>query len=65
MNNTFKLTINCDNEAFAGSALQFELARILRKVSEHVESSYGLAYSRVILDGNGNSVGRYSLGEKS
>lgn len=58
----FKLTINCDNAAFAepdDHALFYEVARILQDAAETIEG--GLVSKGHLFDSNGNMVGTYKL----
>ena len=54
----FKLEIDCNNAAFEDNPAG-EIARILRQLSEGVESSEGVGWSRhwQLCDVNGNVVG--------
>jgi hypothetical protein len=60
----FTLTINCDNAAFhdddfSDVATCTELARILRKLADHLERD--TCYSDNLFDINGNKVGKYEI----
>jgi sulfur carrier protein ThiS len=57
---TFKLTINCDNDAFYGEQKHEELARILREIADALEE-YGGLMGTVVRDVNGNTVGKASF----
>jgi hypothetical protein len=49
-----KITIKTDNEAFADGNADHEIARILRKLADHIE---GQIYTETLMDFNGNKVG--------
>jgi hypothetical protein len=53
---TFKLNIDCDNDAFYGEQKHAELARILREIADRLEE-YGGLTGTVVRDINGNTVG--------
>ena len=53
---TFKLNINCDNDAFYGEQKHAELVRILREIAGDLERHGGLM-GKNVLDINGNTVG--------
>ena len=53
-----KIEIDCDNDAF--ETPDFEIERILRELSEKVESNPGMKVSE-IYDINGNCVGLYKV----
>lgn len=55
-----RLTLNIEtgNAAFEEAGEAFELARILRKAADKIESGYT---EFKLLDSNGNSVGRVDL----
>lgn len=68
MNNTFKLSIDCENSAFAcldGPVTQesaaVELARILREISGQLESGRPYGKYQNIYALNGNNVGQFAL----
>ena len=60
---TFTVKFDCDNAVFEGDPTT-EIARILRRVADRVESGDGLRFWETILDANGNDVGRFALKEK-
>jgi len=62
MNETFKLYIDIQNDAFQPSP-ELEIARILRDVADRIEHStkFDLSLYRTIRDLNGNDVGRYAI----
>lgn len=53
------IEIKCDNAAF-GSDPQFEVARILRKLSDNLEDN-GMGDEELLFDINGNYVGALSV----
>lgn len=62
----FKLNIRCDGSAFGdddiGGGPEWELARLLRIIADRVENQeVDSTHYQTIIDGNGNSVGRYRL----
>ena len=62
----FRLWIHTDNAAFYDAddyAPRHEIARILRKVAEHVEQGEPIGKYQTIHDVNGNDVGRFALKE--
>lgn len=54
----FNVSINLQNDAFLGANRQEELARIMRRIAEQVQT--GMTES-VITDKNGNSVGMWRI----
>lgn len=54
---TFKLEINCDNDAF-GDTPGIEVAAMLREIADAVEEG---AEACPIFDANGNTVGQYAF----
>ena len=63
----FKLTIQTDNEAFAGDNRNLELARILRDTAARVETGgFYLDCDAVfkLRDVNGNTVGEAEITEE-
>lgn len=64
----FHLNVQTDNAAFHDEvdgdfSPERELARILRKVAERVESGEDISHYLTIFDENGNDVGRFALEE--
>ena len=59
----FTLEINCDNAAF-GSNASGELSRILKELSDRVESMGIIEEEVRIRDINGNSVGSFIIDYK-
>ena len=59
---TFQLYIDTDNAAF--DPPEPELARLLRKVADRVESGETITHYLTIFDANGNDVGRFALKAK-
>jgi hypothetical protein len=60
----FMLEIDCDNSAFEGEGLCFEIARILQDATDRVFGGAVHPGSKHPLrDINGNSVGRFELTE--
>lgn len=63
----FTVSINCKNAAFCESdeptttTAAPELARILRKIADDIESGSTFDYFQTIRDANGNDVGRYAM----
>lgn len=58
----FKLEVRCDNAAFHDPAPNFELARILARVSHDLDNGIERGGIR---DENGNLVGSYSLEDEA
>lgn len=56
----FTLRLDCANAAFAEQP-EHEVARILRKLAEHLEQGEDFSKYRTLLDVNGNDVGRARL----
>lgn len=54
----FKLEIECDGAAFEDANLQFEVGRILFKYGERLANSEARHDDDVLMDTNGNRVGR-------
>jgi hypothetical protein len=52
--------IHTDNDAFADGNGASEVARILRKIADEIES--GVRGNHVVLDLNGNKAGSYATG---
>ena len=61
----FEMKLNLDNDAFCDGCGGLELARILRKAANQVESypELGKGIGRNLQDGNGNSIGHYCVDE--
>jgi len=59
---TFMLEINCENAAFQDDCLAYELARILRALSEKVKHLDATDDKGVLRDENGNKVGEWVYG---
>ncbi len=57
---TFTVKFDTDNDAFAGDPTP-EIARILRKMADHVESGAEIEFFQTIYDHNGNDIGRFAL----
>ena len=55
----FELEFDCGNAAFGGDDLQFEVARILKKVGTQIENGQDFG---TIHDINGNKIGSWYLG---
>ena len=53
---TFKLSIQCDNDAFYSEQKHAELTRILREIADRLEE-YGGLTGTIVRDINGNTVG--------
>ena len=53
---TFKLNIECDNDAFHSEQKHAELVRILREIADAIEEHGGLV-GKNVRDINGNPVG--------
>ena len=68
---TFSLSINCQNAAFCDGETPTqesaapELARILRRTADRIESGESFDTFRNILDINGNIVGVYAMKKTS
>lgn len=61
----FTLTIETDNAAFEEAGTTSEVARILRRLAEELESPYlhgAASAGDPVRDINGNTVGRWELG---
>lgn len=57
-----KITIATDNAAFEDDDMRPEVARLLRKIADQVESGQDdLPVERVVMDSSGNRVGSWSL----
>lgn len=56
----FMLNLTADNAAFDPDPGP-EIARILRKIADHIESGGEYEFFQTILDVNGNDVGRFAL----
>ena len=52
----FKMKIETDNAAFDDGERMHEVARILREVADKIDAA---RMGGTILDGNGNSIGRW------
>jgi hypothetical protein len=57
---TFNLYIHTDNAAFDPDPTS-EIARLLHKIAERVESGEDISHYLTIFDVNGNDVGRFAL----
>jgi hypothetical protein len=58
----FTLEINCDNAAFEGDSIGYEISRILRKLVAKFEfARLEAADEGVVMDTNGNKVGFWEL----
>lgn len=55
---TFKIKFKTDNDAFKDGGAEFEVARILRTIAEHVLAGEDAGK---VFDVNGNSIGTWSL----
>lgn len=57
---TFRLYFDTDNASFEDNE-RAEIARILRKVADRVESPTDISHYLTIFDANGNDIGRFAL----
>lgn len=57
------ITINTDNAAFADDE-GFEVARILRGLADHIETSDELDAKKAVRDINGNTIGYLIIDRK-
>lgn len=60
---TFRLTIECDNDAFSDSPFGGELGAILAKLALRAATLTGHDATGAVADTNGNRVGEWSLGK--
>jgi hypothetical protein len=61
----FTMTIDCDNAAFEGDNLPYEVASLLEDAARKVRhNDFYPGHSKTILDSNGNDVGRWRIGEE-
>jgi hypothetical protein len=58
----FRLTIDCDNDAFAYDRQDY-IAALLRDVADSVEAGGNISHPINIRDANGNRVGSFVLTE--
>lgn len=52
-----RITVDCDNDAFADGMAAIELAKILRNLANHCHNSDAMPYCVPLRDSNGNRVG--------
>lgn len=55
-----KIKFKTDNAAFEGEGQNIEIARILRKLADKIETSNQLTYCP-LMDINGNKVGEFEI----
>lgn len=58
------LKLDCENSAFDGNNRPAEIARILRRLADQIETiplPYGTRYDARLFDSNGNSCGSWDI----